>query len=204
MDHIKCVVVGDEAVGKTSLIGFITKTHMEEMLSRPIFQHYSVPVSLPNRDHQVTLSFHDTGGQDDYHAMRLETYQNVSLILICFSVISPSSFTNVQTKWYPELLRSHCANVPIILVGTKSDLRNDEELLQRLAERNLSPISQKQGKHLARDINALTFIEVSIHDEANLETFCSTILSRYCQSLKNQSERGSKKKIVLSLPCVCA
>lgn len=51
---------------------------------------------------------------------------------------SPSSFENVTSKWYPEL-KHHCPEAPIILVGTKIDLRDDRETLSALAEQGLSP-----------------------------------------------------------------
>lgn len=62
------------------------------------------------------------------------------LLLISFS---PSSFENVTSKWYPEL-KHHCPEAPIILVGTKIDLRDDRETLSALAEQGLSPC--KRGK----------------------------------------------------------
>lgn len=57
--------------------------------------------------------------------------------------LSPSSFENVTSKWYPEL-KHHCPEAPIILVGTKIDLRDDRETLSALAEQGLSPC--KRGK----------------------------------------------------------
>ena len=46
-------------------------------------------------------------------------------------------------QWYPEV-RQHCPNTPVILVGTKLDLRDDQGTIQRLRERNLAPISYVQ------------------------------------------------------------
>lgn len=46
------------------------------------------------------------------------------MFLVCFSVVSPTSFHNVREKWLPEL-RHHNPRVPIVLVGTQSDLRTD-------------------------------------------------------------------------------
>ena len=51
---------------------------------------------------------------------------------MCFSIISPSSYENVLSKWVPEI-QHHAANVPIILVGTKADLRNNAEISQQLS-----------------------------------------------------------------------
>lgn len=72
----------------------------------------------------------------------LSFFYRSSLIARCFPR-SPSSFENVTSKWYPEL-KHHCPEAPIILVGTKIDLRDDRETLSALAEQGLSPC--KRGK----------------------------------------------------------
>ena len=46
-------------------------------------------------------------------------------------------------QWYPEVSH-HCPNTPIILVGTKLDLRDDKETLEKLREKRLSPITYPQ------------------------------------------------------------
>ena len=38
------------------------------------------------------------------------------MFLVCFSIMSPSSFDNVSSKWIPEI-RHHCPDAPVILVG---------------------------------------------------------------------------------------
>ena len=65
------------------------------------------------------------------------------VFLICFSLVNPASFENVRAKWYPEV-RHHCPNVPIILVGTKLDLREDRETIEKLKEKRLAPITYPQ------------------------------------------------------------
>ena len=65
------------------------------------------------------------------------------VFLICFSLVNPASFENVRAKWYPEV-RHHCPNVPIILVGTKLDLREDKETIEKLKEKRLAPITYPQ------------------------------------------------------------
>ena len=46
-------------------------------------------------------------------------------------------------QWYPEV-RHHCPNTPIILVGTKLDLRDDKDTVEKLKEKKLSPITYPQ------------------------------------------------------------
>jgi len=82
------------------------------------------------------------------------------VFLICFSIVDPASFDNVKQKWWPEI-KHHCPDTPIVLVGTKYDLRTDPKVLEELTKKNLSPITKEQGQQLCKDINATSFNECS-------------------------------------------
>jgi GTPase SAR1 family protein len=47
----------------------------------------------------------------------------------------------------------HCPNTPLLLVGTKLDLREDTETINRLREKNLAPVSFEQGMQKQKEIN---------------------------------------------------
>lgn len=49
-------------------------------------------------------------------------------------------------------MRHHCPSTPIILVGTKLDLRDDKDTIERLKEKKLAPITYPQGLALAKEI----------------------------------------------------
>lgn len=102
----------------------------------------------------VSLGLWDTAGQEDYDRLRPLSYPQTDVFLICFSVTSPSSFENVTSKWYPEI-KHHCPDAPMILVGTKIDLRDDRETLTALAEQGLSAIKREQGQKLSNKVNVL-------------------------------------------------
>ena len=74
-------------------------------------------------------------------SLSLATTQT-DVFLVCFSIaiISPASFEEVRAKWVPEVM-NHCPNVPIVLVGTKLDLRDDRDTNELLARKNLQPIT---------------------------------------------------------------
>ncbi|KAF2348480.1 Small GTPase superfamily [Trinorchestia longiramus] len=61
---------------------------------------------------------------DDFDSLRPLCYPGSDVFLVCFSVVSPTSFHNVKEKWLPELNR-HWPGAPVLLVGTQSDLRTD-------------------------------------------------------------------------------
>ena len=78
-----------------------------------------------------------------------------------------ASFEHIRTKWAPEIALL-CPNTPILLVGTKLDLVDNEEALESLAERRMVPVQSHQGQELARDINASLFLECSALSGAGL------------------------------------
>lgn len=60
----------------------------------------------------------------------------------------------VPSQWYPEV-RHHCPSTPIILVGTKLDLRDERETIEKLKEKKLAPITYPQGLALAKEIGKI-------------------------------------------------
>ena len=148
MQAIKCIVVGDGAVGKTSLL--ISYTNNSNS-----FDYSTIVDKKP-----INLGLWDTVAKEDYDRLRPLSYPHTDVFLACFSIISPSSFENVKLKWFPEI-NHHCPNVPFILVGTKIDLREDKETINCLAEMKLEPVSCQQGIQLAKEINAVKYLECS-------------------------------------------
>ena len=97
-------------------------------------------------------------------------YSPSSSIILCYSVISPTSFEHISSKWIPQLsaLSSH-TSPPILLLATKSDLRNNQQLIQRLERAGQQPVSEKEGRNLAKLIHASYFEELSLVGEGEEE-----------------------------------
>ena len=74
----------------------------------------------------------------------------------------------MKTKWVPEV-RHHCPEVPILLVGTKMDLRSNKDTLKKLEEQGLAPVSTSQGNAQARDIGAVEYLECSALEQKGLK-----------------------------------
>jgi len=166
MQNIKCVVVGDGAVGKTCLlISYTTNAFPGEYIPT-VFDNYSANVMVDGKP--VNLGLWDTAGQEDYDRLRPLSYPQTDVFLICFSIISPHSFENVKSKWWPEI-QHHAPGVPIILVGTKSDLRNDANMAQQLAAKGLKMVSHDEVAQRAREIGAVAYLECSALTQEGLK-----------------------------------
>ncbi|KAI2657301.1 Rho-related GTP-binding protein RhoG [Labeo rohita] len=189
MQTIKCVVVGDGAVGKTCLlISYTTNAFPEEYIPT-VFDNYSAQMSVDGRT--VSLNLWDTAGQEEYDRLRTLSYPQTNVFIICFSIGSPSSQANVRHKWHPEVSH-HCPNVPILLVGTKRDLRSDSETVKKLKEQGMAPTNHQQGGALAKQIGAVKYLECSaLKQEGVREVFVEAVRAvLYPVTKKNTKKDG--------------
>jgi len=187
MQNIKCVVVGDGAVGKTCLlISYTTNAFPGEYIPT-VFDNYSANVMVDGKP--INLGLWDTAGQEDYDRLRPLSYPQTDVFLMCYSIIAPASFDNVTKKWYPEI-KHHAENVPFILVGTKLDLRDDEEMKKTLKEKRLQPVTQEDGETLVASIGAYKCIECSALTQVGLKN----VFDEAIRCVKDHQATPKKKK----------
>ena len=187
MQAIKCVAVGDGAVGKTCLLISYTSNAFSREYIPSVFDNYSANLMVDGKP--INLGLWDTAGQEDYDRLRPLAYPRTDVFLICFSLVNPTSFKNIRTKWYPEILH-FCPNVQIILVGTKLDLRDDKETIEKLKEERLAPITYPQGLSMANDMGAVKYLECSALTQKGLKTvFDEAIRAVLCPPAKPKTVR---------------
>ncbi|KAJ8942357.1 hypothetical protein NQ314_010086 [Rhamnusium bicolor] len=135
MQTIKCVVVGDGAVGKTCLLISYTTNKFPSEYVPTVFDNYAVTVMIGGEPY--TLGLFDTAGQEDYDRLRPLSYPQTDVFLVCFSVVSPSSFENVKEKIFTsEKLAKELKAVKYVECSalTQKGLKNvfDEAILAAL------------------------------------------------------------------------
>ncbi|KAH7568844.1 hypothetical protein JRO89_XS06G0060100 [Xanthoceras sorbifolium] len=184
---IKCVTVGDGAVGKTCMLISYTSNTFPTDYVPTVFDNFSANVVVDGST--VNVGLWDTAGQEDYNRLRPLSYRGADIFLLAFSLTSKASYENVHKKWTPEL-RHYAPNVPIVLVGTKLDLREDKQFLSD--HPGTTPITTAQaftlthallvvmiviyestgvqGEELKKMIGAVTYIECSSKTQQNVKT----------------------------------
>jgi len=166
MENIKCVVVGDGAVGKTCLLISYSTNQFPSSYTPTVFDNYTANVMVDGKP--INLNLWDTAGQEDYDGLRPLSYPQTDVFLVCFSIISQHSFDNVKSKWYPEILH-HAPGVPCILVGTKSDLRDDESVTKQLASKGQRMVTVDEAQARCKEINGRLYMECSALTQEGLK-----------------------------------
>jgi len=187
----KIVLAGDDFCGKTSLLLVYAYNKFPEGYI-PITSDYVTDLQFG--DKIVQVAFWDTVSRDEHARLRPLGYLNSHAILIAFSVGSPESFKNVREKWWPEIAQ-FCKDTPLIVVATKTDLRQDEDTRRTLGAQGKMPVTSEQGAEVASEIGA-KYIECSAKMGSGVrEVF--TLALQESMKCKNTNTRRRPKCVVI-------
>merc|ERR1712241_106412 len=150
--NIKCVVVGDGAVGKTCLLTTYAENHFPHEYVPTVFDNFNTNVVVDGQ--HVNLNLWDTAGQEEYDRLRLLSYPQTDVVIICYNVGTPHSLRNVSAKWIYEV-KEHIPNKPIMLVATQKDRRGDVNS----GDGNMC--THAEGQKVATDLKLAKFMETS-------------------------------------------
>jgi len=191
--NIKVVVVGDGAVGKTCTLVSYTRNEFPSEYVPTVFENYSTHLMLDNKP--IGLQLWDTAGQEDFDRLRPLSYPQTDVFLACFSVASSTSFENIKSKWAPEL-SLYAPDAPIVLVGTKSDLRSDLSQISKLQNKGMSFVSKDEAEKMKEEIGALKYIECSSLTQEGLATVFEEAV-RSAVTVKTSKGKTKKKCSIL-------
>ncbi len=156
---ISCVFIGDAAVGKTRMVTTAAKKEQQpdegEQRER-MFLSYHTTMEVDGAPAQVELC--DTQADMDHQEQRKRLCKMADLIFLCYSTVSPQSLEHVVQKWALEVRE---LNKPMILLGNKTDLRDNEEIVARLKAKGMQCVTRQQGQEAAEQVGALCFFELS-------------------------------------------
>ena len=152
----KITVVGDGAVGKTSLIKRYTTNTFEKDYISTLGMQFSRYEETINGE-MVELFLWDLAGQESFVSLREKFYRGSSGAIIVFS-LAPEEFESYHhvVKWLSNINEA-CGRIPIILFGNKADLV-DQNALASSADYATSDVHVKK---LAQDHNIMEYLKTS-------------------------------------------
>lgn len=161
--QFKVVLLGESAVGKSSLVLRFVKREFHEFQESTIGAAF-LTQTVQIDDTTVKFEIWDTAGQERYHSLAPMYYRGAQAALIVYDITSKDSFTNAQ-KWVRELQRQANANIVIALVGNKLDLASKRA------------VENSEAKEYA-DENNLLFMETSAKTAINVVEVFTAIATR--------------------------
>lgn len=121
----KITVIGDGAVGKTSLIKKYTQGSFQKDYIKTLgaqFSKYDEEIEGDN----CKLFFWDIAGQREFDFMRPTFYKGSKAAIIVFSHIDEDSFNHIK-DWHEDI-KKYTGDLPIVLFGNKTDLVDKKDL----------------------------------------------------------------------------
>ncbi|KAM4899139.1 rho-related GTP-binding protein RhoD isoform 2-T2 [Sylvia borin] len=184
--EIKAVIVGDGGCGKTSLLLAFARGDFPKAYIPTVFEKYTASLQVAGKP--VKIHLWDTAGQEDYDRLRPLSYSDANVVLICFDVTDSNSFDNILNK-----------GVPVLLVGCKMDLRQDQEVLQKLKDGRMQPVSRHQGEAVARQIRAVSYMECSARYQDNVENIFVTACNAAISAARRRQRKTRPRKVCVLL-----
>ena len=198
LKNVKAVFIGDGGVGKTSLLITHTQGIFPADYVPTVFDNYGTQITAncDGTSRLVNINLWDTAGQEEYDRLRPLAYPGTDVFVIVCAVDHPDSFESAENKWIHEAMH-HRPGTPVILVGSKTDLRSNEDTIRRLAAKGQHPVTYKEGTVLAKKIGARDYIECSAKELNNLKAvFDQAVL----ECLRYEAA-ATDKKATKSLTC---
>ncbi|KAM9383508.1 ras-related protein Rab-23 [Phaethornis superciliosus] len=168
---IKVVVVGNGAVGKSSMIqryckGIFTKDYKKTI--GVDFLERQIQVN----DEDVRLMLWDTAGQEEFDAITKAYYRGAQACVLVFSTTDRESFKAIPT--WKEKVVNEVGDIPTVLVQNKIDLLDD------------SCIKNEEAEALAKKLK-LRFYRASVKEDLNVTEVFKYLADKYLQKLKQQT-----------------
>ncbi|KAF9274689.1 Ras- protein Rab-11A, partial [Mortierella alpina] len=172
-DHLcKVVLSGEAGVGKSNLIARFTR-NVFSLEAKPTIGVEFATKNIHVDRVIIKAQIWDTAGYERYRAITSAYYRGAVGVMIVYDIAKRATFENVD-RWLREVRDHADANVVIMLVGNKSDLRY------------MRAVSTDEAMRFA-ELNGLFFIETSALDTSNVKLLFQRFLTEIYRTIINMA-----------------
>ena len=165
--EIKCILLGDAGVGKTS---FVKKIKGKDLDTKLTIGFEETKISAEINKEKVEVQLFDTAGQEKFRSIPKNYYQDVDSILLMFDVTNKDSFEAIE-QWISSI-KDNVHNSKIILIGNKIDLNEKRIINKKDAQKKADDHNIKyyecscfNGINIDETLNELLFVGYIYHCE---------------------------------------
>lgn len=172
----KIAIMGYKSVGKSSLSIQFIEGQFVDSYDPTIENTFTKTVRVNSQDYEIKLM--DTAGLDEYSLFPSQYVLDVHGYVLVYSVTSVKSFDVVKSLYDKLLNITGKVQVPIVLVGNKTDLHLERQ------------VSSSDGKKLADDWNAV-FIETSAKENLSVSDVFHLLLTEIEKANGNTGDKSN-------------
>ncbi|MFX1418340.1 MAG: Rab family GTPase [Promethearchaeota archaeon] len=152
---LKVIIIGEPAVGKTSLVKkFVSGKFSKDYRASIGTNIFIKKIHLENHI-ETTLQLWDIAGQERWIKMRRPYYSGARGVLIVGDLTRKNTFDQIEKFWVPDI-KKYCEIAPIVLLANKNDLNKT--------------INEEEIKSLGEKIKAFSIFFTSAKTGENVET----------------------------------
>ena len=175
MKIIRLALLGDSAVGKTSIIStFLNYEFNEDFISTIGWDKRKKTIKLENGKN-IDLSIWDTAGQERFHSIALKVIRKAQGIVVVFDLTKRETFESV-VNWL-EVIKENFNEVTIVLFGNKCDCESARQ------------VTTEEATEFAKKKN-IPYFETSAKKNINIEDGFSKISNDIFKKHNNKVEKA--------------
>ena len=169
--NLKLVILGDPAVGKTSLINKYVEASFKEDYHPTLGVNIIIKdINLENVTSIIRLILWDIAGQNKYDLTRNMFFQGSAGAFLVYDKTRLSTFDSIKPKWLKEFRQYGIKDAPFIIIANKLDLQDSHR------------VSLEKGLELSKELGAIDFIETSAKSGENVENAFQTLVHKILQN----------------------
>ena len=156
---LKCVLLGESGVGKSSLINrFISGNFNKDSLPTIVGGFSKKEIFYEEENTKIVYEIWDTAGQEKYRSINKIFYQDAYINILVYDITKKNTFKALKDYWIEEIKENGPRDAIIIIAGNKSDLYEheavDEDEVRKYCK-NIDAIYQLTSAQTGEGVNEL-------------------------------------------------
>ena len=170
--QIRIITLGDNKVGKTSLIN----RYVDHKFSPNYLNTVGIDIKMKEKKlengEEIRVIFSDTTGQEKYNSLASNYIKKADGILLVYDITDKDTFEGIQ-KWEESINEESGNDKPIVLIGNKTDLTDKRK------------INTENGKDFAKTFgDGIKFYETSCKTGENVEEAINDLIKQIYEKSK--------------------